>query len=242
MRGLKGVLMKSTSTFPGFVALCVVGLGSVVAYGVERERSSFAAMMVLLFSILVAILLFGAIRVADPWSRGVVVRLGKFRGLRGPGIFFVLPIVDSVPYWMDMRMRTSALKAEKTLTRDKDSVDVEAVMVWKIADARRAALEVKDYASAVGCATQTALRDAIGRSMLCDLMEGRDEVVTRLGRMLEERVEPWGIEVLSVAVKDVMLVPANVAGSGNGLRAEPPHEIRPGITRANLIRSSGSSL
>jgi regulator of protease activity HflC (stomatin/prohibitin superfamily) len=119
----------------------------------------------------------------------------------------IIPIVESIPYWIDTRVLTSSFKAEKTLTKDTVPVDVDAVLFWKIIDPRKAALDVADYQSAINWASQTALRDVIGKTMLSDMLEGRDKISDVLQKIIDVRTEPWGINVISVEVKDV-LIPA----------------------------------
>ena len=138
----------------------------------------------------------------------MVLRLGRFRSLEGPGLFFIIPIVETVPYWIDTRVITSAFKAEKTLTKDTVPVDVDAVLFWKVIDPKKAALDVADYNGAINWAAQTALRDVIGKTMLADMLEGRDKISAELQKIIDERTEPWGINVISVEVKDVLIPPA----------------------------------
>jgi regulator of protease activity HflC (stomatin/prohibitin superfamily) len=146
-------------------------------------------------------------RVADQWDRAVILRLGRFHALKGPGMFFLIPVVDTIPYWIDTRVITTGFKAEKTLTKDTVPVDVDAVLFWKVVDPKRAALDVADYQSAIGWASQTALRDVIGKTMLGDMLEGRDKISALLRTIIDERTEPWGINVISVEVKDVLIPP-----------------------------------
>ena len=130
-------------------------------------------------AVVVAAIVAAAIRVASAWDRAVVLRLGKFRALKGPGLFGIIPIIDTIPYWIDIRVITSSFKAEKTLTKDTVPVDVDAVLFWKVVDPEKAALAVADYTSAISWAAQTALRDVIGKTMLADLLEGRDKISER---------------------------------------------------------------
>jgi regulator of protease activity HflC (stomatin/prohibitin superfamily) len=146
-----------------------------------------------------------SIRVADQWDRAVILRLGKFHALKGPGLFFIMPVVDAIPYWIDTRVITTGFKAEKTLTKDTVPVDVDAVLFWKVLDPKKSALDVADYRSAISWASQTALRDVIGKTMLCDMLEGRDKISSMLQKIIDERTEPWGITVISVEVKDVLI-------------------------------------
>ncbi|MDP4206153.1 MAG: slipin family protein [Bacteroidota bacterium] len=146
-----------------------------------------------------------AIKIADQWERAVILRLGKFKALRGPGIFFIIPIIDVVAYWIDIRVITTSFKAEKTLTKDTVPVDVDAVLFWKVVDPKKAALDVADYSGAISWASQTALRDVIGKTMLSDMLEGREKISRELQRIIDERTEPWGINVISVELKDVLI-------------------------------------
>src|SRR5205085_5987873 len=121
-------------------------------------------------------LIAAAVKVASQWDRAIVLRLGRFRALRGPGLFFIIPIVDAVPYWVDVRVITSTFKAEKTLTKDTVPVNVDAVLFWRVVDPQKASLDVEDYHNAVAWAAQTALRDVIGKTMLADMLEGREKI------------------------------------------------------------------
>jgi regulator of protease activity HflC (stomatin/prohibitin superfamily) len=134
-----------------------------------------------------------------------VLRLGRFRSLEGPGLFFIIPIIETVPYWIDTRVIASSFRAEKTLTRDTVPVDVDAVLFWKVVDPKKAALEVADYSGAINWAAQTALRDVIGKTILADMLEGREKISEELQKIIDQRTEPWGVNVISVEVKDVLI-------------------------------------
>lgn len=148
-----------------------------------------------------------AIKVANEWERLVVLRLGKFLALKGPGLIFIIPIIDTIPYRIDTRVITTSFQAEKTLTKDTVPVDVDAVLFWKVIDPKKAALDVADYQSAISWASQTALRDVIGKTVLSDMLEGREKISKELRKIIDERTESWGVNVISVEVKDV-LIPA----------------------------------
>jgi regulator of protease activity HflC (stomatin/prohibitin superfamily) len=150
-------------------------------------------------------LVFSSVQIADQWNKAIVLRLGKFQALQGPGLFFIIPFIDTIVYWIDTRVLTTAFKAEKTLTKDTVPVDVVAVLFWKVVDPEKAALNVADYQSAINWASQTALRDVIGKTMLSDMLEGRDKISALLQKIIDERTEPWGINVISVEVKDVLI-------------------------------------
>jgi regulator of protease activity HflC (stomatin/prohibitin superfamily) len=197
--------MKKNSSFPVLVFIVVAGIGAALAYAMYRASADFLALAVLAGAVVVASAISSAIQVADQWSKAVVLRLGKFRSLQGPGLFLIIPLIDTIPYWIDIRVLTSSFKAEKTLTKDTVPVDVDAVLFWKIVDPKKAALDVADYQSAISWASQTALRDVIGKTMLSDMLEGRDKISSVLQKIIDERTEPWGINVISVEVKDVLI-------------------------------------
>jgi regulator of protease activity HflC (stomatin/prohibitin superfamily) len=199
--------MRTNSSFPALAFLVIASIGGMTAYGLHRTGSDTLAFLAAGVDILLAAAISSAIRVADQWSKAVVLRLGEFRSLEGPGLFFIIPLIETIPYWIDTRVLTSSFKAEKTLTKDTVPVDVDAVLFWKIVDPKMAALAVADYQSAIGWASQTALRDVIGKTMLSDMLEGRDKISDVLQKIIDVRTQPWGISVLSVEVKDV-LIPA----------------------------------
>jgi len=144
-------------------------------------------------------------RVAKQWEKAVVLRLGRYVGLRGPGIFWVMPMIDSVSTYVDQRIITTNFAAEQTLTADTVPVNVDAVLFWMVYDVEKAALEVQDYEQAVSWAAQTALRDIIGRTALTDLLRGREKIEDELQRLIDERTTPWGVTVQSVEMRDVVI-------------------------------------
>ncbi|MFZ0636319.1 MAG: slipin family protein [Candidatus Acidiferrales bacterium] len=200
--------MKKNSSFPALIFVVILGIGAALAYAMHRISADFEALWILGGALVLASVISSAIQVADQWSKAVVLRLGKFRSLQGPGLFLIIPLIDTIPYWIDIRVLTSSFKAEKTLTKDTVPVDVDAVLFWKIVDPKKAALDVADYQSAISWASQTALRDVIGKTMLSDMLEGRDKISSVLQKIIDERTEPWGINVISVEVKDVLIPPA----------------------------------
>ena len=154
---------------------------------------------------LVGLVLMQSPRVAQQWERGVVLRLGRFVGLRGPGLFWVVPFFDSVSSWIDQRTITTGFAAEQTLTSDTVPVNVDAVLFWMVHDAEKAALEVQNYRTAVSWAAQTALRDIIGRTALTDLLRGREKIETDLQQLIDQRSTPWGVTVSAVEMRDVVI-------------------------------------
>jgi regulator of protease activity HflC (stomatin/prohibitin superfamily) len=144
-------------------------------------------------------------RIAQQWERAIVLRLGRFHSMRGPGLFWVLPFIDSVSAWIDQRTITTSFAAEQTLTSDTVPVNVDAVLFWMVHDAKKAALEVQHYSGAVSWAAQTALRDIIGRTDLTDLLRGREKIEAELQQLIDVRSNPWGITVQSVEMRDVVI-------------------------------------
>src|ERR1700733_12042400 len=200
--------MRSKNVFGGFLFVVIFGIGLFGAYSAYDPVAMTASIVIGAGAFLLALLVSSAIKIADPWDKAIVLRLGHFQSLRGPGLFLIVPILDTIPFWIDTRVIATSFKAEKTLTKDTVPVDVDAVLFWKVMDPKKAALEVADYLSAISWASQTALRDVIGKTMLSDMLEGRDKISTVLQKIIDERTEPWGIHVNSVEVKDVLIPPA----------------------------------
>ena len=198
--------MKIRSSFAALIFIVILVIGGGLAFAMYRVTANvLSAEIIGVIAIVIAFVVSSAINVADQWERAVILRLGKFRSLKGPGLFFIIPVFDLIPYWIDTRVITTGFKAEKTLTKDTVPVDVDAVLFWKVVDPKKAALDVADFQSAISWASQTALRDVIGKTMLSDMLEGRDKISNMLQKIIDERTEPWGINVISVEVKDVLI-------------------------------------
>jgi regulator of protease activity HflC (stomatin/prohibitin superfamily) len=160
--------------------------------------------------IFLALILATAIHIADQWERAVVLRMGKFIGLRGPGPFLIVPILDRIDNYIDQRVRVTDFKAEETLTKDTVPVNVDAVVYWTVWDVEKAALEVQDYITAVSYIAQTGLRDIIGQHELADLLQNREKIASALQATLDEHTNPWGITCSNVGIKDIV-IPAILA-------------------------------
>jgi regulator of protease activity HflC (stomatin/prohibitin superfamily) len=184
------------------VAMVIAVLGA--AFGDGRFSEFIIGTWVISWLLIGTYLLY-AIKVASQWQKVVVLRLGKFRGLKGPGLFWIIPIVDSTPSWIDHRVMVTPFAAQKTLTKDTVPVDVDAVLFWVVWDAEKAALEVEDYRAAVDWAAQTALRDIIGKKMLADILVGRSAIDKELQAVIDERTTPWGVTVQSVEIRDIVI-------------------------------------
>ncbi|HSS98990.1 MAG TPA: slipin family protein [Terriglobales bacterium] len=154
---------------------------------------------------LLGLYILTAFKLANQWEKAVVLRFGKFSGTKGPGLFWVIPVIDTVTRWIDQRVMVSPFSAEKTLTKDTVPVDVDAVLFWLVWDAEKAALEVEDYRAAISWAAQTALREVIGSRALADILEGRSKMDKDLQKIIDERTTPWGITVQSVEIRDVVI-------------------------------------
>jgi len=184
------------------VLMVITVLGAVLMDG--RVADAWIGLFVTVTTLVGVYILF-ALKVASQWEKAVVLRLGKFHALRGPGVFWIIPIIDSIPSWIDHRVMVTPFSAEKTLTKDTVPVDVDAVLFWVVWDAEKAALEVKDYQSAIAWAAQTALRDIIGRMMLADILIGRSAIDEELQHIIDERTTPWGVTVNSVEIRDIVI-------------------------------------
>jgi len=168
--------MRKSSSFAALIFIVILGIGCLLAYISYSITASMASQWIAAIAFVIALLVSLSIKVADQWEKVVILRLGKFRDLKGPGLFLIIPIIDTVPYWIDTRVITGSFKAEKTLTKDTVPVDVDAVLFWKVIDPKKAALDVADYQSAISWASQTALRDVIGKTMLSEMLEGREKI------------------------------------------------------------------
>ena len=199
--------MRQSKALPATIYFLILALGAGLAYLAYAPNRVIAPASIFAVAVVLAFLASASVKVADQWERAIVLRLGRFRALRGPGLFFIIPIFDNVPYWIDIRVIASGFKAEKTLTRDTVPVDVDAVQFWQVVDPQRAALDVADYRAAISWASQTALRDVIGKTLLAEMLEGRDRISRELQTIIDARTEPWGVRVISVEVKDVLIPP-----------------------------------
>lgn len=164
----------------------------------------------LIAGVIMSILLASSIHIADQWEKAVVLRMGKFTGLKGPGFFLIIPIIDSINKYIDQRVRVTDIKAEETLTKDTVPVNVDAVVYWTVWDVEKAALEVQDYELSISYIAQTGLRDIIGRHELSDLLSDREKISSELQTTLDEHTNPWGITCQNVGIRDI-IIPRNLA-------------------------------
>ena len=187
--------------FAVFMVLAIIGATLLAIWGV----TVYWVIVYVLVMLLVGVYLLLAIKVADQWEKAIVLRFGKFCGLSGPGLFWIVPVVETIPEWIDHRVMVTPFSAEKTLTKDTVPVDVDAVLFWMVWDAEKAALEVESYRTAIAWAAQTALREVIGQMDLADILIGRARMDADLQKIIDERTTPWGITVQSVEIRDVVI-------------------------------------
>ncbi|MCJ7732981.1 MAG: slipin family protein [Anaerolineales bacterium] len=187
-----------------FVIMMMISSGAAVWMGIERIKAVWIIAELLVLNIFGVYVLL-AFKVAEQWEKAILLRLGRFVALKGPGPFWVIPIVDTIPAWIDHRVMVTSFTAERTLTKDTVPVDVDAVLFWVVWDAEKAALEVEDYRAAIAWASQTALREIIGQMELADILVGRARMDEELQRIIDQRTTPWGITVQSVEIRDIVI-------------------------------------
>jgi uncharacterized membrane protein YqiK len=193
--------MKLSNVGVALLVLCFVA-GAALTKALDRPEPIIAG-------ILIGLYLLFSIRVADQWEKVAVLRMGRYIGVKGPGIFTIIPIVDSLSRYVDQRVRVASVSAESTLTRDTVPVNVDAIVFWMVWNAEKAILEVQDFSQAITMASQTALRESIGRHELHQMVAERESLGQELQRILDEKTTAWGITVQSVEVRDVQ-IPADL--------------------------------
>jgi len=193
----------AVAVFVLFMILGTVGAIMATTFG----WPDYWVVIFIIGTTLIGIYFLFSLKIASPWEKGIVLRFGKLRGLYGPGIFWLIPIVDTLANWIDHRVMVTSFSAEKTLTKDTVPVDVDAVLFWVVWDAEKAVLEVEDYKAAISWAAQTALREILGQMYLADILTGRNKMDADLQKIIDERTTPWGITVQSVEIRDVVIPP-----------------------------------
>jgi regulator of protease activity HflC (stomatin/prohibitin superfamily) len=190
------------------VTIAVILIVAAVLGAILMDNYGVEAWIIVVYTvvlILIGLDIMLSLKIADQWEKAIVLRFGKFHSLRGPGMFWIIPVVDVIAKWIDHRVMVTPFNAEKTLTKDTVPVDVDAVLFWMVWDAEKAALEVADYFSAIAWAAQTALREVIGQMTLADILIGRAKMDDELQKIIDERTNPWGVTVQSVEIRDVII-------------------------------------
>ena len=212
----------SATLFTAILTVAIIG-GVLLAVA---GAADWLVVAVITLGSLIALYFMFAVKVANQWEKAIVLRFGKFRGLKGPGLFRIIPIVDSIPAWIDHRVMVTPFNAEKTLTKDTVPVDVDAVLFWVVWDAEKAALEVEDYRVAIAWAAQTALREIIGQMDLAAILVGRAAMNAELQKIIDERTTPWGVTVQSVEIRDVVIPEALEDAMSRQAQAERERQAR----------------
>jgi regulator of protease activity HflC (stomatin/prohibitin superfamily) len=210
---------KAVNSISLLMALAVSAIGFGVGTLVGDHRWAIPLYVV-------AVCLLLSFKIAQQWERAVVLRLGRFRSVVGPGHFWIIPVVDRIAAWIDHRVMVTPFGAEKTLTRDTVPVNVDAVLFWVVWDANKAALEVKNYRMAISWAAQTALREIIGKMDLADILVGREKIDTELQEIIDRRTTPWGITVESVEIRDIVIPEALEDAMSRQAQAERERQAR----------------
>jgi regulator of protease activity HflC (stomatin/prohibitin superfamily) len=203
MNAIKDEHISGIAVMVFAVFLLASALGAVVIS--EIGGNDFLVGLFVTGMMFTGIYVLFALKVASQWEKVIILRLGKFKGLAGPGLFWIIPVIDTTPTWIDHRVMVTPFSAEKTLTKDTVPVDVDAVLFWVVWDAEKAALEVEDYKVAIAWAAQTALREVIGQMDLASILIGRAKMDDELQKIIDERTTPWGVTVQSVEIRDVVI-------------------------------------
>ena len=217
---IKNPFGKQFNPFPLTVLIISTAIiFSLFYFGIIRLDISLILFLIILFVSL-------SIRISEQWQKAVVLRFGKYIGLKGPGLFFIFPFVDKVWELVDQRTRLSIFKAETTLTKDTVPVNVDAVVYWMVWDVEKAALEVQEYEKAVFYVAQTALRDTIGKHELSDLLQNREKISENLQKILDDQTNPWGVTCQSVGIKDIVIPAELSAAMSKQAQAERERQAR----------------
>jgi regulator of protease activity HflC (stomatin/prohibitin superfamily) len=217
--------MVNPVSLASFFIILIVTL--LAALGLDRAgQPDWVCAVVAVVGFLVALYVLLALKIADQWEKAVVLRFGRFRGLRGPGLFWIVPVVDRIAAWIDHRVMVAPFAAERTLTKDTVPVDVDAVLFWVVWDAEKAALEVEDYRVAIAWAAQTALREIIGQMDLAAILVGRAAMDAELQKIIDHRTTPWGITVQSVEIRDIVIPEALEDAMSRQAQAERERQAR----------------
>jgi regulator of protease activity HflC (stomatin/prohibitin superfamily) len=219
--------MRTTTNPNGFsspIAITVVAILLAISFGLYYLHVIGVPVLVAL--VIITLLIGASIKVADQWEKAVVLRMGKFSGLKGPGIFFIVPIIDQISNVIDQRVRVTEFRAEQTLTKDTVPVNVDAVVYWTVWDVEKSALEVQDYVRAISFIAQTDLRDIIGKHELADLLQEREKIAEDLQRTLDANTNPWGITCQTVGIRDIIIPQALADAMSKQAQAERERKAR----------------
>jgi regulator of protease activity HflC (stomatin/prohibitin superfamily) len=218
--------MKTTDSY-GFsnpVAITVLLVLLAVSGGLYMLQ--IIGIPVLVVLVIISLLIGNSIKIADQWEKAIVLRMGRYNGQKGPGLFFIIPIIDQVSNFIDQRVRVTEFRAEQTLTKDTVPVNVDAVVYWTVWDVEKAALEVQEYVRAISYIAQTDLRDIIGKHELADLLQEREKIAEDLQKTLDSNTNPWGITCQTVGIRDIIIPPALADAMSKQAQAERERKAR----------------
>ncbi|HLN55028.1 MAG TPA: slipin family protein [Bacteroidales bacterium] len=214
--------MKTSFSNPVSVTVLIILIG--LSFG--AYYFGMIGIETLIGLIILSIIIASSIQIADQWEKAIVLRMGKYSGLKGPGIFFIIPIIDRVATYIDQRVRVTEFRAEQTLTKDTVPVNVDAVVYWTVWDVEKAALEVQEYVRAISYIAQTDLRDIIGKHELADLLQEREHIAEDLQKTLDANTNPWGITCQTVGIRDIIIPQALADAMSKQAQAERERKAR----------------
>ncbi len=214
----------STNSSSNAVAMTVTVILLAASAGLYYLKVIGVPVLVIL--LIITLLIGSSIKIADQWEKAVVLRMGKFSGLKGPGLFFIIPIIDQISSYIDQRVRVTEFRAEQTLTKDTVPVNVDAVVYWTVWDVEKAALEVQEYVKAISFIAQTDLRDIIGKHELADLLQEREKIAEDLQKTLDANTNPWGITCQTVGIRDIIIPQALADAMSKQAQAERERKAR----------------
>jgi regulator of protease activity HflC (stomatin/prohibitin superfamily) len=214
--------MKSNFSNPVSITVLIIFAG--LSFG--AYYLGMISIEILIGLLILSILIASSIQIADQWEKAIVLRMGKYNALRGPGLFLIVPIIDRVANYIDQRVRVTEFRAEQTLTKDTVPVNVDAVVYWTVWDVEKAALEVQEYVRAISYIAQTDLRDIIGKHELADLLQEREHIAEDLQKTLDANTNPWGITCQTVGIRDIIIPQALADAMSKQAQAERERKAR----------------
>jgi regulator of protease activity HflC (stomatin/prohibitin superfamily) len=213
-----------SNSFSNSVSITVLVILLAVSAGLFLLK--LIGLPVFAFLIIISLLIGSSIQIAEQWEKAIVLRMGRYKGLKGPGLFFIIPIIDKLSAYIDQRVRVTEFRAEQTLTKDTVPVNVDAVVYWTVWDAEKAALEVQEYEKAISFIAQTDLRDIIGKHELADLLQDREKIAEDLQKALDSNTNPWGISCQTVGIRDIIIPQALADAMSKQAQAERERKAR----------------
>jgi regulator of protease activity HflC (stomatin/prohibitin superfamily) len=220
------IKMKTTESYGYSNPVAITVLMILLAISGGLYALQIIGVPLLAVMIIMSLLIGNSIKIADQWEKAIVLRMGRYNSLKGPGLFFIIPIIDQVSNFIDQRVRVTEFRAEQTLTKDTVPVNVDAVVYWTVWDVEKAALEVQEYVKAISYIAQTDLRDIIGKHELADLLQDREKIAEDLQKTLDTNTNPWGITCQTVGIRDIIIPPGLADAMSKQAQAERERKAR----------------